>query len=85
MNPMSALASSVSHRRSLLALAALALVCRILVPGHFASAQSVLSADPWWQHAVVYEIYPRSFQASDGDDWSVIDPYIFWTRCSPSS
>ena len=25
------------------------------------------SADPWWKHAVVYEIYPRSFQDSNGD------------------
>lgn len=28
-----------------------------------ASAQ----AEPWWNHAVIYEIYPRSFQDSDGD------------------
>jgi len=24
-------------------------------------------ADDWWKHAVIYEIYPRSFQDSDGD------------------
>jgi alpha-glucosidase len=24
-------------------------------------------SDPWWKHAVVYEIYPRSFQDSNGD------------------
>ncbi len=23
--------------------------------------------DPWWRHAVIYEIYPRSFQDSNGD------------------
>jgi len=25
------------------------------------------SPDPWWKHAVFYEIYPRSFQDTDGD------------------
>src|SRR5271168_2760636 len=25
------------------------------------------SRDPWWKHAVFYEIYPRSFQDSNGD------------------
>ncbi|SEF70750.1 alpha-glucosidase [Bryocella elongata] len=30
-----------------------------------ASAQA--SADPWWKHALVDELYPRSFQDSNGD------------------
>jgi alpha-glucosidase len=25
------------------------------------------TSDPWWKHAVIYEIYPRSFQDSTGD------------------
>ena len=28
------------------------------------------SADPWWKHAVFYEIYPRSFQGYErGWSW----------------
>jgi alpha-glucosidase len=32
-----------------------------------AAGSSNASADPWWKHAVIYEIYPRSFQDSNGD------------------
>ena len=28
---------------------------------------AVHSSDPWWHHAIVYEIYPRSFQDTNGD------------------
>jgi alpha-glucosidase len=31
------------------------------------AAQTPATTDPWWKHAVVYEIYPRSFQDSNGD------------------
>lgn len=30
-------------------------------------AKQTSSAEPWWKHAVIYEIYPRSFQDSNGD------------------
>jgi len=29
--------------------------------------QTFATADPWWKHTVIYEIYPRSFQDSNGD------------------
>lgn len=32
-----------------------------------AQARPQGSPDPWWKHAVFYEIYPRSFQDTDGD------------------
>jgi alpha-glucosidase len=32
-----------------------------------ATAAATRGADPWWRHAVIYEIYPRSFQDSNGD------------------
>jgi alpha-glucosidase len=31
------------------------------------AATEAQNADPWWKHAVIYEIYPRSFQDSNGD------------------
>jgi alpha-glucosidase len=41
-----------------------------LVPGALnftAHAQYPSKVDHWWNHAVVYEIYPRSYQDSNGD------------------
>jgi alpha-glucosidase len=76
MNPMSLSAPRAWRRlcgSSTLATLALTLVCGAL-PFHLqkASAQvqsaaATASADPWWKHAVVYEIYPRSYQDSNGD------------------
>jgi alpha-glucosidase len=30
-------------------------------------AQTQQAPDPWWKHAVIYELYPRSFQDTNGD------------------
>ena len=32
-----------------------------------ASPTATAAGEPWWRHAVIYEIYPRSFQDSNGD------------------
>lgn len=48
---------------------------RIVLPCFLIALSSALSlaqapsatADPWWKHAVIYEIYPRSFQDTNGD------------------
>jgi alpha-glucosidase len=42
---------------------ALACSCGLGASAQTASADH----DPWWKHAIVYEIYPRSYQDSNGD------------------
>jgi alpha-glucosidase len=51
-----------------------ALICTVLVGASWAApaaraqhAAETKAAPPWWKGAVVYEIYPRSFQDSNGD------------------
>ena len=57
---------SISARLSANALAVYFLAGIILsLSGTNAAAQA--SGSTWWKHAVVYEIYPRSFQDSNGD------------------
>jgi len=47
-----------------LALAVSASAQTLARPGWSGSGMSV---EPWWKHAVIYEIYPSSFQDSDGN------------------
>src|SRR2546430_17050712 len=42
-------------------------------PRSDARAHSATNPDPWWKHAVIYEIYPRSFQDSNGDGIGDLD------------
>ena len=59
----------IRHKRptnsSRLAIFAILAILVAIGQGNTALAQG--NNDPWWKHAVIYEIYPRSFQDSNGD------------------
>lgn len=42
-------------------------VAKARAAAHGQTAKPAAKAEPWWTHAVIYEIYPRSFQDSNGD------------------
>src|SRR5947209_8497324 len=43
------------------------LLVLLIAPCAIAQQAAAHSADPWWKHAVFYEIYPRSFADADND------------------
>src|ERR1700758_2857573 len=43
------------------------LACALVSFSRSGRVAATSNADPWWKHAVIYEIYPRSFQDSNGD------------------
>ena len=47
------------------AIASIGLALGVCLTG--ATSSHAATPDPWWKHAVIYEIYPRSFQDSNGD------------------
>src|SRR6202789_1793772 len=59
--------STPSHRHARLSLFAAALAGLLMRPGLAASSPVSPALETWWRNAVIYEIYPRSFQDSNGD------------------
>jgi alpha-glucosidase len=54
-------------RMAVTGLAMVLAVGLLSAPGLAQAGAERAGGDPWWKHAVVYEIYPRSFQDSNGD------------------
>jgi len=58
---------SRSTRRPHALVAAFAALLACAASLQLTAAPATAEVEPWWRHAVIYEIYPRSFQDSDGD------------------
>jgi alpha-glucosidase len=54
-------------KRTILAAALVVSVSITLPPLRAAQQSPSQDTDEWWRHAVIYEIYPQSFQDTDGD------------------
>jgi alpha-glucosidase len=61
-----ALRRSTSRAHPLAAVRAAFLTCVVSLQ-LAAATPAAADVEPWWRHAVIYEIYPRSFQDSNGD------------------
>jgi alpha-glucosidase len=60
------------HWRFVFVLAGWPIICGQVFPQNTSAPSTktrveTTQEDPWWKHAVIYEIYPRSFQDSNGD------------------
>ena len=67
-DPLTSLSQLLPYGRRALMLAGLTFAAMLLGATGSGRCQATPSqADPWWNHAVIYEIYPRSFQDSNAD------------------
>src|SRR5450631_1818917 len=72
----------MSRRLSLLPALILSLLLALLCP-FFAGAQAKpvdAEGHQWWQHAVFYEIYPRSFADSNNDGIGDLNDFLTWRK-----
>ncbi|HEY0796900.1 MAG TPA: alpha-glucosidase [Acidisarcina sp.] len=59
--------SRIIRSTILLSLCTLTLAALTSAPASAHGSDAAQAGDPWWKHALVYEIYPRSFQDSNND------------------